>query len=126
MPEAFEDRTLSYVVGDKILMMKPLTLGQLKKALQVVESAGASLMQAGPKDPVAFVQTLPPIIAGKFVEIAPILFPNQGLTKEWIDENFDVPMARKVIMDAARINDVTDFLVHLRGQMESQVPVAKV
>jgi hypothetical protein len=116
----FEDRTIRYELAGKSLEMKPLTFKELKKALGVVESVSAQLMQVGPADPVQFVQAIPPLLAGKFKELAPVLFPNQGLTDEWIEENVAVHQARKIVMDAARINDVMDFL----GQFRSHLPQA--
>jgi len=117
MDNAFDDRTLTYQVGDKTLTMKPLTFKEFKKALKIVESVSASLVAAGPKDPVSFVQAIPPLLAGKFNELAPLLFPGQGVDEAWVDENLTIPMARKIVMDAARINDVLDFLGHLRENM---------
>jgi len=117
MSDAFVDPVLKYEIGGKVLEMRPLPLKRLREALRIVEAAGAQLVKMGPQDPVAFVRQLPPILVGKFVELAPILFPNQELGEDWIESNMTAPQVRRVLEDAARLNDVTDFLVHLRGEM---------
>jgi hypothetical protein len=125
MKTAFEDRTMEYEVGGKTLAMRPLSLKELQKALQVVERASQQLVATGPKDPAEFIRSLPAILVGKFKELAPILFPGQDMPEGWIEENFDVPKAKKVILDAAEINEVTNFLVKLQSRMGPTTPESR-
>jgi len=119
---AFEDRSIEYSIGGKTLIMYPLPFVRLKVALKLIEGVGAKLVQAGVKDPVDFVREIVPLLAGKFNELAPILFPDQGVTDQWIEQSISIPVAKQILYDAARINDVIDFLVHLRGKMETPAP----
>src|SRR3990167_5789971 len=113
MSDVFADKMIEYKVGGRTLQMQPLPFKRFRVALKLVTEAISQVQATAVIHELAVISDVPQLILSKFGELAPLLFDNQGLTQEWVEENFSVPLARQVLVDAMAINGVSDFLAQV-------------
>lgn len=108
--DPFSPESLDIQVGGKTLTLAPVPFKQFRAAMKVLSATWERVQTAAKANDMAVVQDVPGLVLDQFGDLAPLLFPGQGLTKEWVEDNFSLPLARYVIENAARINGVADFL----------------
>ncbi|MBI4396328.1 MAG: hypothetical protein HY548_04475 [Elusimicrobia bacterium] len=116
--QAFSAEPIRYHVGGKELVLEPMPFKRFKKALAVVMGGLQDLEGFSTASGLDAVRRLPDILVGKVNELMPILFAGEQhtfITPDWVEENLSLPLAQRILVDAVRINGVTDFLGVLRG-----------
>lgn len=85
-------QTAQYEIEGKTVVMKPLTLGKMKKAMMAFQKKSDTfeMMQ----------EALFEILSGN----------NEFATREWINNNVTMPQATQIINDMRKVNGMEDFL----------------
>jgi hypothetical protein len=112
--DPFTTESVEVTIGGQKLALTALPFKKFRDALAIVQDAFNKAQKAAQENPMAIIEDVPALLMGKFSELAPILFSRTDLKPEWFDDNVSVPVARKCLEEAARINGVGDFLAYLR------------
>ena len=102
-----------FVLGGRTLVMRPITLKNLRKLTAIISSGADSL--SGMTD--STIEKLVGVYMDKFKEIVHIFFPdppNGVLTDDFIEENLDLVMARQIFEKAVDMNDLTVIFPFLK------------
>ncbi len=108
--DPFTPEVVKFECGNEKLELKPLPLSKLKEALVVLKTAFSLVQAAAKEDPLAVINQVPDLVLEKFTDLAPIVLARPDLSKEWWVANMSLPLARHILVEAARVNGVEDFL----------------
>jgi len=113
-------------IGGRELWMVPLPLGRLKKALEAFDERTKGMIKdfvteanQGKMDVVKFTMSVlntynstdlvyEILMYGKDPDTGKPL--NEDLTKEWIEDNLDIPSLRRLIVDFVEVNEIEEVL----------------
>ena len=113
LKDVFIPKSRKYKIKDKVLEMKPLPFKKFIEALRIVEGVLTNTQEKAKQNEMAILNEIPKLLLSEFTNLTPLLF-DDSLSKEWVEDNFDVPTAQQVIFDAIEINGVTDFLEKIK------------
>lgn len=96
--------TVTYEISGKKLVLKPMSVGKMKKAMLALRESDDALDNVLAHLEVVFSNS-----------------ENEGVTKEWLSENITMPMANKMIDDMRAVNGMggRDFLAS-RGELKEK------
>lgn len=86
-------QTTQYQIEGKTVVLKPLTLGKMKRAMAAFQKKDVDTFE---------------MMAGALVEIL-ANGDNKFATREWINDNVTLPMATEIIADMRKVNGLEDF-----------------
>lgn len=114
--DPFVPETVSFEVAGVKLELKALPLRKFREALGVVKAALSLIQVAAKENEYAIMDQIPEVVAERFVVLAPILLQRPDLDANWWESNISIPLAKKIIEEAIRLNGVKDFLEQLQPQ----------
>lgn len=97
-------------VGEKILIIEPLPYGRLKKVMKIVLEALGEFSQASKWSDFDFLKKLPEAIDSRIYDLVPLVFKQDFVTAEWIDENLTMIHMKEIVEKFLEVNRVNDFL----------------
>lgn len=99
-------QSVSYTIAGRELKLKPMSLGKMKKATLIFSEKGDNLE----------------LMANYLVAILDNS-ENEGLTKEWVQDNVTLPEAYDIIRDCRLINGLEQPF--LKGTAQPQAPIVE-
>jgi hypothetical protein len=115
---------IDFKVGDKVLRVEAIPYGNVKKILGIVMDMSLH----------ADFADVPGLLDKYLDQVVPLLFKkanHEFLTKEWVENNLDIPTMRKIIETAIIVNGLKDFFdkagkmpkVELKPNATSTIPL---
>ena len=112
--DPFVPEIVAFEVGGVKLEIKALPLKKFREALGIVKAALSLIQLAAKENEYAIMDKIPEVIAERFIVLAPILLQRPDLDAAWWEGHISVPLARKIVEEAIRLNGVKDFLAQLQ------------
>lgn len=107
-----------YSVGGKTLILRPLSIKRFRQLSFIIDDG---LKQFSDVNSDTIVKDMVEILASKGIEIMSILFQeidHPFMTKDFIENNFTVPLSRNILEDAMTMNGVKEFLPNVKKSMQ--------
>lgn len=114
MADAFEEKSESYKVGNKTLLMKPLKLRRFKLLLKIIEDSIGELQGIGKETKLGHIAD---VATAKSFDVMTCLFPPEEypfMTRDFVEDNFTLPMTKKIIDSMIEMNGLHDFFPALK------------
>lgn len=105
-PELKPGGQKDFTVGGETLHVRPIPYGNLKKILRMVFELSGSFAEKSPKN-------IPDVLDSYLDNVFPLMFKaadHPFLTKEWVENNVDIPTMREIVDAAILVNGIKDFL----------------
>ena len=119
-----ESMVETFKVGGQELKLEPMKIKTFRKIIGMVDETIGGLAKI---DKNTSIGQLGEIVVDKYVEVVLLLFPQERFpffTREFFDENFTVPLARRLLDSAIKMNgleEVFPFLKKLSGDDPSKI-----
>lgn len=105
--------TVTYEIGGQKLILTPMPWGRLKKAFRLFSESWANIDKNDINDPAKFMKWVGITLEARMEDMFPLFFDikqNEFFNTEWVEENITLSQIQKIIVDAIKINGVSDFL----------------
>lgn len=116
---------VSHTINGVELVIEPMPLGRLKKAIAVVLEIVEELSGAGNAPATDFVKTLPDIITRSLSRLLPLIFDPKVypmLDINWVEENMSLPTARLMMEQALLVNGLEGFFGQQKPNLAAPAP----
>jgi len=96
-------------IGERQFTLKPLKVKNFRKIVAIITQSFGELGKLADGSPEETISGLADFILQKNGEIFEIMFEGQAMTRDYVENNMTLPMARKILETAITMNGLDDL-----------------